>query len=409
MKKKFSNWFVILLIISLILTGCASSNGTSSKGESGKVDEVTIGVLYPTSGESARIGSVSVNGAKLAAEEINAAGGIKSLGGAKVKLEVMDPGSKLESARSAAESLLQKENLSAIVGAYTSALSMVVSEVTERHQIPMITYAISDDLTSRDFKYLFQVSAKGSQFGKTQVEFSKGLVAEKGLNPKVAIIFENTAYGQSTSATMEKIAKEHGFEVALFESFENGLTDAGPLVTKIKSSGASILFPVAYLQDSILIQKTIKQMGVEVLTVAGGGGYLMPDFYEAMGSDAEGVTSVSLWNQDVNKPGNEEFSKKYKDAYGEIATEGAGGAYASVWAVALAIEDAASTDPQKVRDALSNIKVEEGHLGDVMPGSPLEFDDTGWNKGTNPVMIQWQDGEPRTVFPEADANAELRK
>jgi branched-chain amino acid transport system substrate-binding protein len=409
MKKKMHPWLILILALSLVLTACSSSEGTSSSGENGKVEEVTIGILYPTSGESARIGTVALNAAKLAAEDINAAGGIKSLGGAKVKLEIMDPGSKLESARSAAENLLQNEDVSVLVGAYTSALSMVVSEVTERREVPFVTFSISDELTSRGFKYLFQVAAKGSQFGKMQVEFAKNLVDTSGLTPKVAIVFENTAYGQSTSSMMKEIADEMGFEVALVESFENNSTDAGPLVTKIKSSGASILFPVAYLQDSITIQKTIKQMGVDILTVAGGAGYLMPDFYEAMGKDAEGVTSVAFWNQDVNKPGNEQLSKKYKETYGEIATEVVGGAYSSVWAAALAIDQAGSTDPNKVRDALDALKIEEGHQADVMPGGPIEFDDKGWNSNTNPVMIQWQDGEPRTVYPEADASVELIK
>lgn len=415
MGKKLSLLgMVLLVVLAVAAVGCGgpktetSGPKTETKGTA-KVEEVLIGVLYPTSGDFARLGEAALNAVKLAAEDINAAGGIKSLGGAKVKLEIMDPGSKPETARSATESLVQKKSVSALTGDYASTLSLVTSEVAERAQIPFATASIADQLTSRNFKYIFQVSPKGSMFGQQQVKFAKEvLVDKKGIPPKAAIVFENTSYGQSTSQGLKKTAEEMGFQVTLFESYEHSFSDATPLVTKIKASGARILFPVSYLQDSILLQKTIKQMGLDVLTVGGGAGYLMPDFYKALGKDAEGVFSVASWNLDVNKPGIDDVAKRYQGKYGEFLTEHSGEAYSATWVIAQAIEKAASTDPKKIRDALSGLKLAAGQKGAIMPGGDIEFDGAGWNKNVHPVMIQWQDGLPRTVYPSEDAKVQPR-
>lgn len=408
MKKNIGTklLIVVLALMLLFLAGCGS--GSSNQNSANQVKEVTIGVLYPTSGDQALLGQAALNAVKLAADDINAAGGIKSLGGAKIKLNIVDPGSSVETARSATENII-KNKPSALTGDYLSALSMVTSEVTERAKIPFVTASIADSLTNRGFKYIFQVSPKGSMFGQTQVEFAKKvLVDEKGLAPKVAIVFENTSYGQSTSKGLLDTAKKLGFNVVLDEAYDANFTDANPLVTKIKASGATVLFPVSYVQDAILIQKAIKQQNVKTFTVAGGAGYLMPDFYKALGTDAEGVISVASWNNDVNKPGVEDIAKRYKEKYGAFLTEHSGEAYSATWVIAKAIDIAGSSDPQKIRDALSTLKLSAGYPGDIMPGGDLEFDQTGWNKNVHPVIIQWQDGMPRTVYPAVDAKNQLR-
>lgn len=195
-----------LLAASLAACGAGSSGSSApnaaggASNEGAKADEVLIGVLYPTSGSLARLGGAALKAVELAAEDINAAGGIKSLGGAKIKLEIVDPGDKPETAKSATERLIQNKKVSALTGDYSSSLSLVTSEVAERAKIPFVTASVSDNLTSRGMKYLFQISPKGSMFGNTQVKFAKEYLVEKlGKQPKVAIVFEETSYGTSTA------------------------------------------------------------------------------------------------------------------------------------------------------------------------------------------------------------------
>lgn len=415
MRRLAYNLLKIFAVLALIsLSGCSGgadqTNGSSStkSTDEKKVDEVTIGVIYPLTGPNARVGQDVVNAAKLAAEDVNNAGGIKSLGGAKIKLEIMDAGPSPETARAAAESMIQSKSVSAILGAYSSAASMVVSEATERAEIPFITFGTADKMTARGFKYVFQTPNKASQYGQAQVEFAKHLVDTKGIPPKVAIVYENTAYGQTTSESLKKSAEKQGLQIVLFEPYEASFTDAGPLVTKIKSSGATILFPVSYLQDAILIQKTLEQMGVKIVVI-GGTGYQFPDFYKAVGGkDPEGVFAVSSWSADLKKPELKDIAKRYQEKYHVYMTEPTGHGYVAVILVAQALEKAASTDPRKVRDALASLKIEPGQPGDLLPGPGIEFDETGWNKNTYPIILQWQDGVPRTVYPPEEATAQLR-
>jgi branched-chain amino acid transport system substrate-binding protein len=393
-------------------TGSSSSSSksdSSSNSGSGDAKEVKIGVLYPTSGSNARLGGAALKAVQLAADDINKAGGIKALGGAQIKLDIADPGEKPETAKSATEKVVQ-DKVSAVTGDYVSALSLVSSEVTERAKIPFVTASISDQLTSRGFKSIFQVSPKGSMFGESQVKFAKEYLVDKmGKKPKVAIVYEETSYGTSTSKGLKETAQKLGLDIAMYEPYQANFTDAAPLVNKIKASGAEILFPVSYLQDAIMIQKTIKQLGVNITTVGGGAGYLMPEFYKELGKDAEGVVSVASWNLDVNKKGIEDVAKSYKEKNGEFITEHSGEAYSAVWAIKAAIEKAGSADPQKIRDALAGLKMAEGDQGNIMPGGNIEFDDKGWNKNVHPVIIQWQNGIPATIYPKEDAKAEFKK
>lgn len=417
MKRWFNSLTAVALsgVLAVSLAACgggdngSAKQGASTGAEKAKVDDVVVGVLYPTSASLARLGGAALKAVELAAEDINAAGGIKSLGGAKIKLESVDPSDKPETAKSATERLIQNKKVSVITGDYSSSLSIVTSEVAERAKIPFVTASIADSLTSRGMKYLFQVSPKGSMFGNTQVAFAKKyLVDQLGKKPKVAIVFEETSYGTSASEGLTKTAKELGLDIVLSEPYQANFADASPLVNKIKASGAEILFPVSYLQDAILIQKTIKQFGVNITTVGGGAGYLMPEFYKELGEDAEGVVSVASWNLDVNKKGIDDVAKRYKEKNGEFITEHSGEAYSAMWVIAHAIEKAASADPQKIRDALASLQLKEGDKGNIMPGGNMEFDQTGWNKNVHPVMIQWQDGIPKTIFPKEDAKASFK-
>ncbi|AZU64460.1 ABC transporter substrate-binding protein [Neobacillus mesonae] len=406
------NWMkkiTVMTMSSLLLLGLAGCNGKEASSKNGDVKEVVVGVLYPTSGSLARLGGAALKAVELAAEDINEAGGIKSLGGAKVKLEIVDPGEKPETAKSATERVIQNKKVSAITGDYNSSLSLVTSEVAERAKVPFVTASVSDTLTSRGMKYIFQVSPKGSMFGESQVKFAKEYIVDKlGKKPKVAIVFEETSYGTSTSEGLKKTAEKMGLDVALYEPYSANFADASPLVNKIKSSGAEILFPVSYLQDAILIQKTIKKFDVDIITVGGGAGYLMPEFIGELGEAGEGVLSVASWNMDVNKNGVKDINKRYKEKNGEFITEHSGEAYSAMWTIAHAIEKAASADPEKIKEALATLKLEEGTPGNIMPGGDIEFDKTGWNKNVHPVIIQWQNGIPATIYPAEDAKSEFK-
>jgi branched-chain amino acid transport system substrate-binding protein len=350
----------------------------------------------------AQIGIGCVAAARLAIEMVNDAGGIKSLGGAKLNLILSDVQSDTTVTRTETDRLITGNKLSAIHGCFASALTLIASEVAERAKVPLITGSSSDQL-NKGRTYTFTPFARASQFAQAQLQMAK-LVSDK---PKVAVIFENTAFGTSTSNGLKELAPAVGVEIVMFEPYSAGFTDASPLINKVKSSGANALFSVSYLNDLILIVRTVKQVGLNIAINGGSGGFVIPDFYKNVGTLAEGLQGVAHWNHDMD-PNAEKVNAEYKKRTGEFLFEYAGGLVAQTFMIADALERAASTDPQKVRAALSSLDVSSGYAA-MAPGGKVKFGPDGKNVYGRPVGVQWQSGDLASVFPKEDARKPLMK
>jgi branched-chain amino acid transport system substrate-binding protein len=366
-------------------------------------ETVNIGALYPVTGSLAQIGQGCVNAAKLATQMVNDAGGIKSLGGAKLNLIISDVQSDTTVTRTETDRLITSNKLSAIHGCFASALTLIASEVAERAKVPLLTGSSSDQL-NKGRTYTFTPFARASQFALAQLRMSR-LVSDK---PKVAVVFENTAFGTSTSNGLREQAAAEGVEVVLFEPYSAGFTDASPLINKVKSSGANALFSVSYLNDLILIVRTVKQVGLNIAINGGSGGFVIPDFYKNVGKLAEGLQGVAHWNHDMDANA-EKVNAEYKKQFGgDFLFEYAGGLVAQTFMIADALERAASTDPQKVRDAIASLDVSSGYAA-MCPGGKVKFGPDGKNIHAHPVGVQWQNGDLASIFPTEDARAPLLK
>jgi len=365
-------------------------------------DPINIGALYPTTGSMAQIGVGCVAAAKLAVDMVNEAGGIKSLGGAKLNLIISDVQSDTTVTRTETDRLITGNKLSAVHGCYASALTLIASEVCERAKVPIITGSSSDQL-NKGRRFTFTPFARASQFAKTQLQMAR-LVSEQ---PKVAVIFENTAFGTSTSNGLKEQAAGEGVEIVMFEPYSAGFTDASPLINKVKASGANTLFSISYLNDLILIVRTVRQVGLDIAINGGSGGFVMPDFYKNVGEAAEGLQGVAHWNHDVSEDA-QKVNAEFKKRTGEFAFEYAGGLVAQTFMLADALERAASADPQKVREALSTLDVSSGYAA-MAPGGKVKFGPDGKNIYGRPVGVQWQKSDLVSVFPKEDARAPLLK
>jgi branched-chain amino acid transport system substrate-binding protein len=365
-------------------------------------ESVNIGGLYPVTGSFAQIGQGCVNAAKLAVQMVNDAGGIKALGGAKLNLIISDVQSDPTVTRTETDRLIGSYKPSAIHGCFASALTLIASEVAERAKVPLITGSSTDQL-NQGRHYTFTPFARASQFAKAQLQMAK-LVSDK---PKVAVVFENTAFGTSTSKGLREQAPGEGVEIVMFEPYSAGFTDASPLLNKVKASGANMLFPVSYLNDLILIIRAIKQVGLNIAINGGSGGFVIPDFYKNVGDLAEGLLGVAHWNHDIDANA-QKVNAEYKKEYGEFLFEYAGGLVAQTFMIADALERAASTDPQKVRDAMAALDVSQGYAA-MCPGGKVKFGPDGKNIYAHPVGVQWQHADLATVFPKEDARAALIK
>lgn len=357
--------------------------------------DINVGVIMPLSGANAQFGINSRNGVQLVADEINANGGIKALGGAKINLIIADSTSTPTTAGNVAQRLITQNNVTAILGAFASSLTIAISEVTERRDIPLLTMSFADQITGRGFKNIFQVVAKASALGRAQLDYTAAIARASGAKfEKVAIMYEDTAYGTAQAGGLRAAAKAAGIEIVMDDAYPLGITDTTPLINKLRASGAQAVFPVSYLNDSLLLIRTMRQQRINIPAIGGAAGYVIPDFEKGLGEFAEDVLSISPANYDLAPDYTERFRKKYGYFMVHEALEHA----VAMDVLAQAIERAKSAKAGDVANVLRMGKFTGGWTN-TMTGGAVEFDETGLNKLSVPVMVQWRNKELVTVWP----------
>lgn len=362
---------------------------------------VNVGVIVPLSGANAQFGINSRRGIELVADEINAAGGIAGLGGAKVNLIVADSTSTPTTAATVAQRFITQHDVSAILGAFASSLTIAIAETTERREVPLFTMSFADQITERGFKYVFQVVSKGSTLGRAQFDYTVAIARAAGEKlEKVAIMYEDTAYGTSQAKGLREAATRAGVAVVMDEAYPLGITDAAPLINKLRASGAQVAFPVSYLNDSLLIIRAMRQQDLNTPAVGGAAGYVIPDFVKGLGPYAESVLSISPSNYDLAPEYTERFRKRFGYFMVHEALEHA----VCMSVLAQAMDRARSRQAAAVRQALVDTTFQAG-WAQAMTGGAVKFDATGHNTLAQPVMVQWRGSELVTVWPESLARA----
>jgi branched-chain amino acid transport system substrate-binding protein len=372
--------------------------------------DVRIGLIVPLSGLYARPGAVMRMGAEMGVDHVNSAGGVKALGGAKLKLVVIDCGDTTEKAKNAAQRMVAQEtDLVAASGAYLSSFTLAVTEVTERAQLPVLTLSYSDLITDRGFKYVFQTSATaGSQARQALPLLMKLAETASGKRPKtVAIIGDNTASSVASVKPMrEGLLKELGLELVMDETFTPPLSDATPLVQKVRASRPDMLFFLpTVISDGKLILEKMNEFGLgqgRIPTISFGIAIAEPDILQTISPDLlQGViTCVGSWAT----KGHEDLVKELKTRFNEPwMTQNAISTYGDMWLIKEALEKAGKADKIAVAEALRTM---DGGPSKYYPGGILKFDEKGRRVDAEMTVVQWQQGIPVTVFPQKLAVAE---
>jgi len=374
-------------------------------------DVFKIGALYPLSGPMALLGNHDMNGVELATDIFNERGGVK---GKKVKLIKAD-GPTTDAARSEAERLVNVEKLNVIFGTYSSSLSFVASAVAEKHnKIYWETGAIADNITQRNFKYLFRTSTNSSAFGFAAADFIMTKLAKdlkiniKGL--KVAIAHEDSLYGTSVMAAAGKRLKQNGVNVVAQESYSKTITDLAPIVMKFKMLKPDIILTTCYTNDAVLWSRQMREMNLDVKAFVGtGGGHGVLDFAKALGKDSDGVFSADFplvkdpksLNPKIDPPLNT-VRERYKKKYGDYPDLHAMSAFTGAWVFyTQVLAKTASLNPDTIKKAAYKIDIP---VGGTHMGWGVKFNEKSAEPGQNErafsVMMQWQGGLNYCVWPD---------
>ncbi|MGE5618488.1 MAG: ABC transporter substrate-binding protein [Sphingomonadaceae bacterium] len=374
--------------------------------------EIKIGVLLPLSGGSASTGLDLKYAVELAAEVVNgkydlniplaSAEGLPNLGGAKVKLVIVDHQGTPEKGQSEAERLVTQEKVVALFGAYQSSVTQTASQTAERMGIPFVNgESSSPGLTERGLKFFFRTGPHDQTYGKNLFDMLDDIQKQKNTKLKsVAIVNENTLYGTDANKTTKMFAQERGYQVVADIAYPANTTEVTSEVQRLKAANPDVVFQVSYTSDAILFMKSYKQLDFNPQGIlAYGAGFVDPEFRKVLGKDSEYVITRAAWAPDIaeKKPVAKAVADMFRQKYNQDMTENSARDFTGMIALLDAINRAKSTDPKAIQKALMETEIPGEQL--IMGWKGIKFDEKGQNVHAQGINMQVFGGSYSTVWP----------
>ncbi|HSB71184.1 MAG TPA: ABC transporter substrate-binding protein [Candidatus Methylomirabilis sp.] len=324
-------------------------------------DPVKIGLAAAVSGGSAASGEAIKRGLTIAMDEINAKGGV--LGGRKLELVIRDDEGNPAKGVTIARELVEREKVVAVFGGLHTTVALAQVPVWQELKHPyMGAWAAGTEIAQNGQKpnYVFRVSANDDYADKFLTRYATAVLKKN----KPGLLLENTAWGQSNEAGLTKWLGQKGIKPVGIEKFNWGDPDMSPQLLRLKSAGADHIIMVANAPEGAQVVKSRAKIGWDIPMVAHWG-ISGGRFAELTGDLSDGVVFLQTYSffGKQNERG-QAVLKALKEKYGVkgpedvIAPVGTANAYDGMQLVALAIEQAGSTEGSKVRDALENLKAE---------------------------------------------------
>ena len=393
------------LVRAVVAAGIALSAGAATA-------QTKIGALYPFSGGLALLGDESFRGLELATEERNAAGGVKGQKLELVKGDAVDPNQAVGEARR----LTSVDKVSVVFGTYSSSLSLAATQVTELAGVPYFELgAISDPITERGFKNLYRTTPTARDFAASMVDaIGEAIAPALGVDAKslkVAIIHEDSLYGQTVAGYQTKRAQEKGVNVVETLPYSAKSVDLTPVILRLKSANVDVVLQTSYQNDTVLFFRQAKEQGFKPKAVMGaGGGYSLRETMEAIGAaNMEGALNVDFTQYKTNAaaaPGITEFVAKYKAKYGTDPRSGHSLAnYVGAKIFFDAMQASKDLSASALRESILKVDVP---VGATASGWGAKFNEAGQNTRVSPFLMQWQGGELVTVFPAKAAVTKMK-
>ena len=371
--------------------------------------EVKLALVVPLSGAWARQGILEQMGAEMAIEDVNTSGGVKALGGAKLKLVLYDTGDTAEKAKNAAQRLVAQEpDVVGGMGCWLSTFTLAATEVSERAELPWLTLSYSDLITGRGFKYIFQSSPTADAQATALLPRIVDLASKAtGAKPtKVAFVGDNSASSVSFMKPIRgHVAKDLGLTIVADETYTPPLADATTLVQKIRSGRPDfIVLQSTNVGDDKLLLDKFAERGITANTiplVGGGGHWTVPELLKVAGKEHLEGMIVGL----ANWPGKDlgDLEKRFVARTGEPwFGHDSIFPYAHVMIFKEALERAGSTDRKKLAQVMHTIDLKDGPAK-YFPDGRIKYDESGRRVGAELCIVQWQKGRPVAVHPESIA------
>jgi len=335
-----------ILLLAILFPALAAVDPSQAK-------EIKIGLITPLSGDVKTYGESVRNSFLIAVEEANARGGVA---GMKVVYVIQDDKNDPTEAANVANLLVNQLRVKAIVGSVTSKATIPVSDIIQAAKIPTISpTATNPKVTVADGKrkdYMFRGCFIDPFQGTVMAKFSRETL--KG-NSAAVLYDASNDYSKGIAEVFRDAFRKQGGIVAAFESYGKDDVDFSALLTKVKASGADVLFLPDYYNKVGLIAKQVREKGLKVRLV-GPDGWDSPDLVKIAGTAIEGGHFSNHYSPDDRRPEVAAWVKKYKEKHGQVPDALGTLAYDATNLLLEAIRKAGSDDPKKIRDALASIR-----------------------------------------------------
>jgi branched-chain amino acid transport system substrate-binding protein len=358
-------------------------------------DTVKIGVNQPLTGAVAASGNYVANGARIAADEINAQGGLL---GQQVELIIEDNKSNPTEAVAAAEKLIVRDEVPVMMGAWSSTFTLAVMPKLMEYGVPMLVETSSSEkITTQGNPWVFRISPTSEMEAKAFAE-----QVDKFDIEKADFLVVNNDWGRGAAEQFSAMLKEHGIAVGEVETMDPAAQDMSAQLSKIKASDADTLFVTTGVEQLTLVLKQARDLGLDDRIITTGGSQAPDQLIEQAGSAADGsyhLVFFTPWFPEAAE--NPEVAEKFVAEWEERGynfaglTEGFRG-YDGIMTIAAAIEAAGKAEPEAIREALWTVEV-EGVNGDIkFTKQGPEGNESGQNL-PNVYVIEISDGKVAPV------------
>lgn len=376
---------------------------------------VKVGMPSPVTGPMADVGQDSRLGAQLAVEAVNAAGGIKSLGGARVELLTADTETKADVARAEAERLINA-GAQVLTGAFHSAHVATMALLAQQRRVPyVIDISAADAPTANVAKsvrdgqqkvqYVYRIFPGSVTFGKNAVRYMTDIFREANVSPRrVVLMYSNDLFGKTQTDSFQAALKaaSPGFDVVDVIPYPENAVDLSTEVARARAAKPDVLAPVTRPATAILLLEELAKQRMELMGIISPGA---PGLYETrqiqqLRDKIEYVMDSTVY-ANYRKPETQKVAAEYAKRSGGRHFDASGAySYEAIMVIADVLERAASTDPDAI---VAAIKKTSFPGGVTVSSGPVVFNETGDNPNASTAMLQILGQKPRVVWPKEAA------
>ncbi len=364
-------------------------------------DTIVFGAAISITGKTAKEGEYTRDGYQVAIDKINEMGGIK-VGGKtyKVELKYYDDETKPERTAQLIEKLINEDKVNLILGPYGSSPTGTAAPLAERYKIPMVeANGSAESIFSKGYKYTFMILSPAKLYLRGIID------AVRAKDPSiktVAILGENESFSKEVAGGAAEYAKEKGMDIAYYELYPTNAQDVSALLTAIKGKNPDLILGSGHLQDSLLIAKQAKDLGVSPKAMGFSVGPSSPEFRANLGKSADYIFGATQWTEALRYNGEDAWKtpRAFGDAFRakhpnyKIVPYQVAESAVAVIAYQKAIEKAGTIEPTRVRDALAALDMMTFY-------GKIKFDARGVNIYKPMAVEQYQpDGNKYTVWPQ---------